>query len=437
MCTDLVVVSKTPDGRNLVVSARSQEFNQRVGYRVMLRKREEMVRVSMPKNLVPGGKGKVSLTHPEWVDLGVSRHDYAGLMMTLLTKNEQGSDEWLPVSTAVFDGMNDAGLSVGSLLFPGSQYQSSQPDTVNVFVGFFVDWLLSNFDTCAAVKDAFATNAVRVVADNSAGFSNEMIQSTLGQHFAVHDADGNSVVIECIDGRAEVSDNPVGVLTNLPALSWHLTNLGLYAQLSNFDSTGVAFGKLVYTSPGSPSPTPADEEPQYRSTGIPGVGNGLAGLPGDFRPASRFVRTAYLKHFAIPPETREESVSQAFHLLNAIDIVKGAAAELEEKKTADHWYSAVLKPLVHHKVSYDTTQCIIVKDLIHKTVYVRMYESPLPYCIDFNDFSQLTNGAEPGMGTQITIPVGPTERLAQPLGVENVYPAPKAEVKPEPEAILV
>lgn len=417
MCTDLVVVSKTRDGRNLVVNARSQEFDQRVGYRLILRKQGEMVQVTMPAKK---NTKEEALQQPELVDLCISKHNYAGVMMTTLTDRGPG----IPISTATFDGMNDAGLSAGSLLFPGSQYQSPQAEADNVFVGFFVDWLLSNFDSCAAVKAVFGKNRLRVVAENAAEFPSDKVEETLGQHFAVHDASGNSLVIEFIDGQAQISGNPVGVLTNLPALSWQLTNLGLYAQLSNYDtSSDVAFGPLVYATPGTPSPRPLEKAVEDRSTGIPGRGNGLAGLPGDFRPASRFVRTAYLKHFAVPPESNEEAVSQAFHLLNAVDIVQGAMAEHVEKKTAHHWYSSLLKSKEPHDVNYDTAQCVVVKDLVNKVFYIRMYESPLPYSIAFKDFARFAPDGDVSKGVQITIPIGPDESLARPLRPQDVYAA--------------
>lgn len=127
MCTDLLVMSKTKDQ---VVNARSQEFDQRVGYRVIMRKKGVKVQITMP-TATP--EGSASLAEPKLVELCTSKHNYIGLMMTTLTKdNEPG----IPVSTAVFDGMNDAGLSAGGLLFPGSQYQVTQAGTDNVFVGF-------------------------------------------------------------------------------------------------------------------------------------------------------------------------------------------------------------------------------------------------------------------------------------------------------------
>lgn len=292
---------------------------------------------------------------------------------------------------------------------PGSKYQSSEPGAENVFIGFLVDWLLSNYSTCAEVQDVFRTNKLRAVSENEGGFKNYVAEKNITLHFAVHDAGGNSLVIEFIDGEAKVTENPIGVLTNLPEFSWHLTNLGLYAHLSNFSThKPVRFGEVVYAPPGSMSAVPLNKPPQYRTTGIPGLGDGLAGIPGDFRPASRFVRTAYMKKFAVPPVDEHEAVSQAFHLLNGVDIVKGAAAEKDEDSDA---------------MRYDTAQIIMVKDLANKVFYVRVYESPMPYSIAFKDFVKFAPDVDCVEGVQIAIP---TAALAQPLGVENLYREPVA-----------
>jgi choloylglycine hydrolase len=393
MCTDLLIVSETAEGRDLVVNARSQEFDTELGYRLMLRKKGAMVQVTQPRK-------DSGLANPILVDLCKSKYDYMGIIMTTPRK------PWTPVSTSVFDGMNSAGLSVGSLNAPGSVYQpkSEDPGTNNVFIGFLVDWLLSNYATCKEVQAAFDTDKVRFVAD-AEGYEGPdgiaFVEFHVKTHFAVHDANGKSLVIEFVEGKAKVTENPVGVLTNLPVFSWHMTNLGLYAHLSNYSThEPVKFGELTYAPPGSLSPEPRSNPPGYRSTGIPGLGDGLAGIPGDFRPASRFVRTAYLKHFAVAPRTENEAVNQGFHLLNAVDIVKGAAAEKPHKAGA--------------QPSYDTAQIIVVKDLVNKKFYLRMYESPMPYVIAFDDIREFApcGGADESKGVELAIPI---ERLALPL----------------------
>src|SRR5438128_3253567 len=149
MCTDLLVVSK--DGKQ-VVSARSQEDNAPADYRLILRRKNVPVQLTLPKWDASDRQAK--LRDPAQEESWTSKHDYAGLMMTSLPN---GTDPVLPISNAVFDGMNDAGLSASSLLFRGAHYQekSKTEKTRNVFVGFFIDWLLGNYSTCAEVRSAF------------------------------------------------------------------------------------------------------------------------------------------------------------------------------------------------------------------------------------------------------------------------------------------
>jgi len=397
VCTDLLITSKAKDGQRIVVNARSQEFSSPLGYRLILRRAGDMVQVTRPstKSL----RTDQPLADPVLVDLCYSRFDYMGIVMT---------HDDVPVSTALFDGMNAAGLSVGGLNAPSSKYQASNGETPQVFAGFLADWLLANYATCWEVKDVFSRDLLRVVATTGGSDpleNAEVVQRHVHIHFAVHDASGNSLVIEFIDGEAVVTENPIGVLTNLPVFSWHLTNLGMYAYLSNKSThDAVKFGPVSYGPPGSFTPEPESLDPPYRSAGIPGMGDGLAGIPGDFRPASRFVRTAYMKKFAVPPETTNEAVTQAFHLLNGVDIVKGASAEEGHDGSLE----------------YDTTQCVMVKDLINRVFYVRMYDSPMPYSISFAEFATFASPRRENsqQGVQITIPSAP---LATPLRVEDVY----------------
>jgi choloylglycine hydrolase len=405
MCTDVLIMSETKDQ---VVNARSQEFSEPLGYRVMFRKKGVMVKLTLPTKCPDVAMPTVeALANPTTVFFGESRYDYMGIIMTTVG-DKDGVKSGTAISTSVFDGMNSAGLSAGSLNFPGASYQPPKEagtGTENVFVGFFVDWMLSNFATCEEIKTAFKEDRVRVVAQNTAGFDEREAEAAVHQHYAVHDAKGNSLVIEFIDNKAVVTDNPIGVMTNLPVFSWHLTNLGLYTRLTNFSTThdeAANFDGVIYGPPGSATPEAFDKKtppsPQYFSTGIPGMGDGLIGIPGDFRPPSRFVRTAYMKKFAVPPTTASEAVSEGFHLLNGVDMVKGASAERANGVT-----------------KYDTAQIIFVKDLANKKFYLRMYESPMPYVIPFDGCPHFAAGSSNSPdGVEIAIPV---HELAQPLSV--------------------
>jgi choloylglycine hydrolase len=367
MCTDLLI--GCPE-KGIIVNGRGQDWDSDLSYKLMLRMKGEKVEVKtqlgpdMRSNL-----GKANAPEPRREgkevksDLGESKYDYIGACLSL--------------STAIFDGMNSAGLSAGLLYAGGSRYQkpNETKGTKNVFIAFVIDWLLSNYASCNEVRDAFETDALRVVYTNEYGITEETINAKLGEHITVHDAKGESIVIEFINGEAKISNNPVAVLTNLPEFSWHLTNLGTYANLTNVDVQSVKFGKdgkdWDYTPPGHISTETARGSMQC--TGIPGEGSGLRGLPGDYSPPSRFVRVSYLLHFALAPATADEAVSQAFHLLNSVDVVKGSVATPEAGGGTD----------------YDYTQIQVVKDITRKLFFVRLHQSPMPYVLSFKVFDDL------------------------------------------------
>ncbi len=89
-------------------------------------------------------------------------------------------------------------------------------------------------------------------------------------HMMVTDRSGKVIVIEYLEGKLKITDNPVRVLTNAPSFDWHLTNLRNYVNLSEKPYTSKRIGELTI-------------EPL-------GGGSGLLGMPGDITPPSRFIR---------------------------------------------------------------------------------------------------------------------------------------------------
>ena len=63
-----------------------------------------------------------------------------------------------------------------------------------------------------------------------------------------------------------------------------------------------------------------------------GQGSGLRGLPGDFSPATRFLRAVVFSKSAKLLQTEEETVLQVFHIMNAFDIPLGAVRDTHENK---------------------------------------------------------------------------------------------------------
>jgi choloylglycine hydrolase len=219
----------------------------------------------------------------------------------------------------IVDGLNEKGLAVGIFYLPGyAKYQETSARDINNTIS---PWELPLYllSGCDSVKEAVeAAQEIKV---------GEVIEPNLGFvppfHFVVHDADGKCVVLEYINGELKVHEDPIGVITNSPTFDWHITNLCNYINLSVTNVPPIEISGIKVSSIGQ--------------------GSGMLGLPGDFTPPSRFIRAVVFSQSALPVETAQEGVLQAFHILNQFDIPKGAARESDKGKvTADYtlWTSA-------------------------------------------------------------------------------------------------
>ena len=109
--------------------------------------------------------------------------------------------------------------------------------------------------------------------------------------------------MESVADGIKVYDNPVGVLTNNPPFDEQLFALNNYMHLS-------AKPPVNTFAPGL--------ELRLYSRGM-----GALGLPGDLSSQSRFVRAAFTKMNAVSGKGEQESVSQFFHILGAVDQQRG------------------------------------------------------------------------------------------------------------------
>ncbi|MBL0185565.1 MAG: linear amide C-N hydrolase [Candidatus Obscuribacter sp.] len=229
------------------------------------------------------------------------------------------------------DGINEKGLSMGQLWLPGTVYQKVPGDHPEVALSV-VDlghWVLGNFATVDEVKAAIG--GVKIWAPEMADWGG--IPTC---HLALHDATGKSVVIEFVGGEQKIYDNLGHVLTNAPTFDWHLTNLRNYIKVSSANASPITVGDSVLAPPGQ--------------------GGGFLGIPGDWTPPSRFVRTSAMLNFAKPANNAAEGITLAQHLLNAVDIPLG------DVRTA--------KNDLEHS---DYTQWVVVKDLTNRVLYFRSY----------------------------------------------------------------
>ncbi len=203
----------------------------------------------------------------------------------------------------IIEGTNEKGLAGGVFYMPEyAQYEATTaadaPRTLAPWE--VISWILTNFASVDEVRSALP--GIRVAASPA-----PVMNFAPPAHYVVHDIQGRSLVIEYLQGKLHMYDNPTGVITNAPTFDWHLTNLNNYVSLKSLN----------------PAPSNFDGV-QLRAFG---QGAGLVGLPGDFTPPSRFVRAFLFGHAALPGANGEEAAQQLFHVLDGFDIPRGSVEE--------------------------------------------------------------------------------------------------------------
>lgn len=311
-CSDFVIKAK--DGT--VVEGRSMEFPIDLHSRLWVVPRGE-------KHECSDNKGRKGLF---WT----SKYGYFGI-------------DAYGIKDGYVDGFNEKGLSISGLAFGTVKYQEPVQ-------GKFVtwnelgDWVLGNFASVSEVKAALKNT---LISDNYIS----KIKGNMGMHFAVHDASGSSIVAEIVNGKLNVYDNPIGVMTNRPDFPWQLDNLRNFVNLNPTDKDSRMVNGVRISSTG--------------------VGSGMVGLPGDWTPPSRFVKLAFSIDAVLKPKKGAEAFNTAEHLLNVVDIPKGAIKEHPA-------------PFV---TIYGYAQWVVIKDLTNKVMYFRTYEDTSWRSADLKKFN--------------------------------------------------
>lgn len=184
-----------------------------------------------------------------------------------------------------------AGLNfVGNAVYRDYAY-----DKNNISQFELIPWILCQ---CATVKQT------RVLLERINICNTKFAESlpTAQLHWIIADSE-EAITVESVADGIKVYDNPVGVLTNNPPFDEQLFALNNYMHLS-------AKPPVNTFAPGL--------ELRLYSRGM-----GALGLPGDLSSQSRFVRAAFTKMNAVSGKGEQESVSQFFHILGAVDQQRG------------------------------------------------------------------------------------------------------------------
>lgn len=247
------------------------------------------------------------------------------------------------------DAFNEKGLQVGMYFFPGfAGYAPYKKRNAKMSLApvDFATWLLSNFATLDEVRNGIKDIRIVPTVLKELGISPPL-------HTFVVDPTGKSIVIEPIDGKLVVHDNPVSTITNSPPFDWHLTNLRQYIHLSTKQSNQLNLGALELDSIGS--------------------GSGMIGIPGDITPPSRFVRAAYFSNMLPQSPTVDKALDSAMRLMNYFYITKGMVLESGKPKQ-------------------EYTQWVVFNDLKNKRLFFANYDNMNIRMVDMKKF-EVKSGA--------------------------------------------
>ena len=195
-----------------------------------------------------------------------------------------------------FDGVNERGLTMAGLNFVGNAIYGKPEEGMDNIAQFeLIPWILAQ---CATVGEARTLFGKINITDTP--FHADLPPAQL--HWIIADRE-ESITVESVEEGLRIYENPVGVLTNNPTFDQQLFRLNDFLHLSPEEPGNTFSSKL-------------DLRPYSR-------GMGALGLPGDLSSQSRFVRAAFVKLNSVSGDSEEETVSQFFHILGAVEQVRG------------------------------------------------------------------------------------------------------------------
>lgn len=229
-----------------------------------------------------------------------------------------------------YEAVNEKGLGMAGLNFVGNGVaREKEKGKDNIAQFELIPWILSQ---CSNVTEA--RELMEKVNLWNVSFNERLPLAQL--HWMISDREA-SIVVEFVKEGLHIYENPVGVLANNPPFDKQMSALNNYMNLSA-KSPDNRFA--------------AGLELEAYSRGMGGIG-----LPGDLSSQSRFVRAAFVRMNSVSGEGETESVSQFFHILNAVDQQRGCC-ELENGKYEITIYTCCCNADrgIYYYTSYDNHQ---------------------------------------------------------------------------------
>jgi penicillin V acylase-like amidase (Ntn superfamily) len=240
------------------------------------------------------------------------------------------------------EGINDQGVSFSANWLTGTDSPTVGQDDARILAASdFGAWVQGNFKTVAEVKEAITNGQTEIWVPASPLDP----KAPLPLHYAINDKTGNSIVVEFTDGKPNVYDNPVGVLTNGPFFPWHLQNLQNYT-FTNVDKNTGQLGKLQLATQDG--------------------GSALTALPSAETSQGRFVKAAFYANYVRKAKTPDEAVVTLAHLMNNFDRPYDLTVD-EAGGTGDGVRSS--------STSSEVTTWTTLQDLSRNLLYFRSIEA--------------------------------------------------------------
>lgn len=233
------------------------------------------------------------------------------------------------------EASNERGLSMAGLYFPDyAYYKDEEEGKIDITPFELIPWALGNFETIEKLKPVLENvNLINI------SFSEKLPLTAL--HWMISDKK-DCMVLEQTKEGLKIYSNPVGVLTNNPPFSYHLTNLNNYLNLTPNFAENRFSNKIELDAYGN--------------------GMGALGLPGDNSPSSRFIRAAFNKLNSACNLDEESSVSQFFHILDSVSMIRGTTITKNKNYDITNYSCCIniTKGIYYYK-TYDNYQITAIR----------------------------------------------------------------------------
>lgn len=204
-----------------------------------------------------------------------------------------------------YDGINEAGVGMAALNFPGfAKYHKRRDEGYSVASYELIPWILGQ---CESVDAAEKLLTGATVTDES--FSLSMPSTPL--HWMIADRH-RAITVESTEEGTRIYRNEVGVMTNSPPFPYHMTNLAEHMHLDAKNPVNSLCPDIQLS-------------PYSR-------GLGAVGLPGDWSSSSRFVRAVFALSHTEGAGSDDEKISRFFHITDTVSVPDGCIITDEGKR---------------------------------------------------------------------------------------------------------